>query len=171
MITLLALVTGASSGIGRDMARDLANKGIDLILVARRKEKLERFIENHNLEDQVTLHGFRDKNYIDKMLNKASVYVMTSYTESFGIVLIEAMSHGLPCIAFSSAEGAREIITSGKNGYLIKNRNYKAMIKKIEDLMKDREVRKTIGRESRKSIKKYTTDVVEQQWIKLLEKK
>lgn len=144
---------------------------LDIIGDGEEKEKLERFIENHNLEDQVTLHGFRDKNYIDKMLNKASVYVMTSYTESFGIVLIEAMSHGLPCIAFSSAEGAREIITSGKNGYLIKNRNYKAMIKKIEDLMKDREVRKTIGRESRKSIKKYTTDVIEQQWIKLLEKK
>lgn len=38
---MLALITGASSGIGRDMARVLAKKGYDLIIVARRKEKLE----------------------------------------------------------------------------------------------------------------------------------
>ena len=106
---------------------------------------------------------------IDKMLQKSSIYLMTSHTESFGIVLIEAMSHGLPCIAFSSAEGAREIIDSGRNGYLINNRNFEAYIKKVEDLMEDIETRKAIGKEGRKSIKKYSGEEVIKDWYKLIE--
>ena len=94
---------------------------------------------------------------------------MTSYTESFGIVLIEAMSHGLPCIAYDSAEGAREIINSGENGYLIKNRNAEMMIKKISDLIDNSSERKKIGKNARNSISKYTSDVVGEEWYTLIE--
>ncbi len=144
---------------------------LDIIGDGEERDRLVSYIKRHDLDKNITLHGFRDKAYIDRMLNKSSIYLMTSYTESFGIVLIEAMSHGLPCIAFSSAEGAREIIKSGKNGYLIKNRSYKAFIKKVDDLIKDIDTRRSIGKESKKSVLKYTTDVVEKKWLKLLEKK
>lgn len=144
---------------------------LDIIGDGPEREKLEKYITTRQLQDNVTLHGFQSKEYIDKLLHKSSLYIMTSYTESFGIVLLEAMSHGIPCVAFSSAEGAREIITSGKNGYIIKNRNANAMIKKIEDLMKKDDVRKQMGKEARKTIKQYTKEVVQEDWYKLLEKK
>ena len=144
---------------------------LDIIGDGTEREKIESYIKKHKLEEEITLHGFQNKEYIDKLLHKSSLYVMTSHTESFGIVLLEAMSHGIPCIAYSSAEGAREIISSGKNGYLIKNRNYKAMIKKIEDLMKKEDIRKEIGTNARKSIKPYTKEVVQEDWYQLLEKK
>ena len=108
------------------------------------------------------------EDYINRLLDKSSIYLMTSYTESFGIVLIEAMSHGVPCIAFDSAEGAREIINSGKNGYLIKNRNFEAMEKKINDLCDDFKVRKILGENARNDVKKYTSDVVKEEWITLI---
>ena len=142
---------------------------LDIIGDGAERKKLEEYIKRHNLEPKVTLHGFQKKDYIDKMLQKSSIYLMTSHTESFGIVLIEAMSHGLPCIAFSSAEGAREIIDSGRNGYLINNRNFEAYIKKVEDLMEDIETRKAIGKEGRKSIKKYSGEEVIKDWYKLIE--
>lgn len=48
-----ALITGASSGIGRDIARILSSRGYDLILVARRKDKLERL--KNELKTEVTI--------------------------------------------------------------------------------------------------------------------
>ena len=142
---------------------------LDIVGDGAERESIEEFIEDNELNDKVTLHGFQGKEYIDKLLNQSSIYLMTSYTESFGIVLIEAMSHGVPCIAYDSAEGAREIINSGENGYLIKHRNLEAMVKKIEDLIKDKDERIKIGTQARESVKKYTSDVVGEEWFTLIE--
>lgn len=151
--------------------KDYPDWKLDIIGDGIEKEKMIRFIKEHNLEDSVILHGFRDKEYIDKMLHNSSIYLLTSFTESFGIVLIEAMSHGVPCIAFNSAEGARELIYSGRNGYLIKNRSYSAFLKKVVDLINNKEERKKIGKLSRQEVKQYTCEVVRKQWIDLIEKK
>ena len=142
---------------------------LDIIGDGKEKKLLEEYIKVHHMEKYVTLHGFQNKEYIDKMMQDSSIYLMTSHTESFGIVLIEAMSHGLPCIAMDSAEGAREIINSGENGYLIKNRNYDVMIKKIGDLIRDRGERIRLGDNARKSVEKYTSEAVGEEWFTLIE--
>lgn len=142
---------------------------LDIVGDGSERESIENYIKDNELEDKVKLHGFQGKEYIDKLLNQSSIYLMTSYTESFGIVLIEAMSHGVPCMAYDSAEGAREIINSGENGYLIKHRNQEAMVKKIEDLIKNKEERIKIGAQARESVKKYTSDVVAEEWFTLIE--
>ncbi len=144
---------------------------LDIIGDGEERENLEKYIKSHNLENRIILHGFQGKDYINKMLSESSIYLMTSYTESFGIVLIEAMSFGIPCIAFSSAEGARELIDSGRNGYLIKNRNMRAYVEKLEDLMNSFESRKKIGKEGRKSVKKYDGKEIFPLWVNIIEKK
>lgn len=144
---------------------------LDIVGDGDEKSKLEDYINKYNLQNYVTLHGFRTKDYIYNLLEQSSIYLMTSYTESFGIVLLEAMSVGLPCIAFSSAEGANEIITSGLNGYLIKHRNFEAYVKKVGDLIEDSKMRKKVGTQAKQSISKYTSEVVGEKWFKLIEKK
>lgn len=133
------------------------------------REKIESYIKKYNLDGKVILHGFQGKKYVDKMLHDSSIYLMTSYTESFGIVLIEAMSHGIPCVAFDSAEGAREIINSGENGYLIKNRNFNAMLMKVGSLIEKESERIRLGKLARESVKKYSSDIVKDKWITLIE--
>ncbi len=144
---------------------------LDIVGDGSERSKLETFIKEKRLEKDVTLHGFKNSEEIEKLMKKASIYVMTSYTESFGIVLLEAMSNGLPCLAFDSAEGAREVITSGYDGYLIKHRNFKAMEKKILDLTKDIDTRKELGKNGRRKVKNYTSDKICEVWEKLIERK
>ena len=149
--------------------KDYPDWKLDIIGDGVEKNKLEEFIKNHNLSDSVVLHGYQNREYIDKILHKSSIYLMTSYTESFGLVLIEAMSHGLVCISFDSAEGAREIIVSGENGYLIKNRNIDSMVMEVETLIKDYNKRIKIGKKARESIMKYSSDVIKEEWYTLIE--
>ena len=90
------------------------------------EELLRNKIRAMNLQDKVFLIGEKNTEELAEEYYNASLYVMTSYSESFGLVLLEAASFGLPLIAFDSAEGAKEIIQNGQNGYLIQNRrNYR----------------------------------------------
>ena len=123
------------------------------------------------LGDKVVFHGFQGKDYINNLLKESSIYVMTSLTESFGIVLLEAMSYGIPCLAYTSAQGANEIIENDVTGYLVKDRNEDEMIKKISDLIEDEKLRKKLGKAAIINSKNYTPSVISEKWSKLIEEK
>lgn len=144
---------------------------LEIIGDGSEREKLQEYIHTHQLEKNVFLHGFCDRDYINKMLHQSSIYVMTSYTESFGIVLLEAMSYGLPCVAFSSAEGAREIIENEKTGYLIEKRSESDYIQKLQYLMKHKKVRERLGHRGREKVKDYTGEKVITLWLEIMEKR
>ena len=144
---------------------------LDIVGDGSEKEKMVEYINDNKLSKFVTLHGYQMKDYIDNLLNNSSIYLMTSYTESFGIVLIEAMSHGVPPVAFDSAEGANELIVNGENGYLIQNRDFDEYVKKVEYLINNKQERKKMGIAGVQCAKMYTSDVVSKQWFDLIGKK
>ena len=144
---------------------------LDNIGDGAQKNLLGDRIFNEGLKECVTLHGFQDKTFINNLLSKSSIYLMTSVTESFGIVLIEAMSYGLPCVAFDSAEGATELIQDGVNGYLISYRNKEEYAKKVIELIRNKKLRTKLGSAGRKTSLNYTGDKVKRDWIKLLKRK
>ena len=141
---------------------------LDIVGDGAERKKLEDYIRENKLDKNVTMHGFRNKDYIDELLNSSSIYLMTSLTESFGIVIIEAMSHGLPCIAFDSAEGARELIRDGENGYLVADRNKDNYIRKIVNLIEDKELRDKMGKYAYQSVQPFTGEEVIKLWHEIL---
>lgn len=123
------------------------------------------------LGDKVAFHGYQSKDFINEMLINSSLYVMTSRTESFGLVLIEAMSYGVPCVAYDSAQGAKEIIDDGKNGFLVKDRNEEEMLNKINELINDEKLRKRLGKNARSKAKEYDGEIILDKWMKLINKR
>lgn len=139
---------------------------LDIIGDGVEKNKIEKKIHEYKLDENITLHGFLDSDKVHEILSKSSLYVMSSHTESFGIVLIEAMSHGLPCIAFSSAEGACDLIKDKE--LLIKDRNKELFALKINELLSDRNKLNKIGDKNRNFSLNYDKEKVMKLWKKIL---
>ena len=101
---------------------------------------------------------------------KSDVFVLTSKSESFSLVLCEAMNYGLPCVAFDVDVGPREIIKDNVTGFLIGNRNIDGMISKISSLLDDKNLRYNMGQESFNSIKSFYPYHIVKKWDQLFDK-
>ena len=143
---------------------------LDIIGDGAQKNLVCDKIYMYGLNDFCTVHGFQKRGYIDDILNNSSIYLMTSFTESFGLVLIEAMSHGIPCVAFSSAEGANDLIENDQNGYLVTNRDKEKMAEVIIKMIDDKSLRVRLGKNAREVSLRYTKDRVKKDWVKLLKR-
>lgn len=135
------------------------------------KNNLLNLAKELKLGDKVVFHGYQNKEYINENLLKSSIYVMTSHTESFGLVLVEAMSYGIPCISYTSAQGANEIIKNNETGFLIENRDSDEMINKIELLIENDKLRKKMGQNAKNESKTYAPEFILDKWSKLINKR
>ncbi|REG98463.1 glycosyltransferase family 4 protein [Flavobacterium aquicola] len=104
---------------------------------------------------------------IQHSYNQSSVFLMTSRTEAFGMVLIEAMASGVPCIAYDCPSGPRVIIDDEVNGFLIEDGNSDLFVQKLELLIEDENLRFQMGKAAQESIKKYEIEGIMKKWDKL----
>lgn len=146
--------------------KDIPNIKLDLIGDGSLKKDLQKQITEFSLNNNIIMHGYLNQEEIKKVITNSSLYVMTSHTESFGLVLIEAMSYGLPCVAFDSSSGARQVIND-KN-LLVENRNKQKLAKLIIKILNNPKLCKQIGEYNYKDCQKYLIDNVKEEWINLL---
>lgn len=125
---------------------------------------LRLLIKKLNMENNIKLLGFKSPKELNKLYKESSIYIMTSLEESFGLVLIEAASHGLPILAYSSALGAKEILKSDR-GILIDNRDESLMIKKLNEMINDINLRKEYQQKSISISEEYSYEKIEKDTI------
>jgi glycosyltransferase involved in cell wall biosynthesis len=124
-----------------------------------------RLAKKIGVDNTVTFHNpVAD---IQQMYLNSAIMVMSSRSEGFGMVLIEAMACGVPCVSFDCASGPRDIIKDTVDGYLVPAENIEALALKIMDLMEDDQKRKEFGLSAKENVKRFLPEAIVQQWDEL----
>ena len=89
---------------------------LQIIGSGEEKENIINYIEGNKIKN-VELIPHTSK--IEEYYREAELFVFTSKMEGFGMVLLEAMSYGIPCISFDCPSGPRDIINNEVNGFLV----------------------------------------------------
>lgn len=100
---------------------------------------------------------------------ECSILLLTSLYEPFGLVLPEAMSCGLPVVAFDCPYGPADIITNGVDGFLIKERDVNLYAEKVSLLMDDVNLRRKMGQAGVISSQRYAAERIIPEWKQLFE--
>ena len=109
------------------------------------KPEIESKIHALNLQDSIIIKPFTKD--IESEYLSASIYAMASHFEGFGMVLAEASSYSLPCIAFDIATGPSDIIEHNQSGFLIADNDLESYAKHLIKLMNDESMRERFSKE------------------------
>jgi glycosyltransferase involved in cell wall biosynthesis len=119
-------------------------------------ERLKVLAKDLNIDERVVFTGKQDN--IEEIYSRSSIFAFTSSSEGFPNAIGEAMSAGLPVIAFDCVAGPSEMITDGHNGYLIPLFDYIMFESKLAKLMMDDNLREELGSNARESIKRFFSE-------------
>jgi glycosyltransferase involved in cell wall biosynthesis len=117
----------------------------------------------------INIHVYPPSPAIFDHYRESSILLMTSIYEPFGLVLPEAMSCGLPVVAFNCPYGPSDIITDGVDGILVVPHDIDAFVDGICSLIDNLELRETMGNAGVKSSQRYRYDQIMPKWISLFE--
>lgn len=156
---LLEIASRLSNGWKIEIAGSGSNK---------QEKELMIQIKRRHLDKKIVFRGPLSGNSLNQHYLDSSIYLMTSRWEGMPLVLAEAMSFGLPIIAFNQS-GSAEVLGKGKYGILVENGNIDEMVFQLKQLMSNIEMRKEYQNISLQRIQDFDLTKITKTWTRLLE--
>ena len=126
-------------------------------------------LKKYNLQNSSTiLHGINNASEYMNLFD--AVAVPSMYDESFGLISVEAMSKGVPVVAFACG-GIPEVLVDGRDGYIVSVGDYKGMADRLLEIISDEEKRKKMGQNVRDDyIQKFSVNAMKENYYEIIEK-
>ena len=135
-------------------------------LKQRNSVSLQNIISKHGLTDRVILAG--QQKDVDSYLLKSKIFAFTSSSEGFPNVIGEAMSAGLPVVAYDCIAGPSDMVIDGENGFLIPLFDKDFFIGKLRYIMEDPIVRSKMGEKARNRIMRFSSNIICEQYYSVI---
>ena len=129
------------------------------------KASLQNQINEKGLQNNVFLMGF--SNDMESALRQSSIFAFSSLVEGFALVIVEAMECGLPVVSYQCPCGPKDIITDGKDGFLVPVNAEQMLADKICNLIEDENLRRQMAAAARIRAQHYHVENIAQQWMDL----
>jgi glycosyltransferase involved in cell wall biosynthesis len=129
--------------------------------------ELSRLISELGVGSNVSLMGTTTD--IGSELASASVFALSSRFEGFGMVIVEAMSKGLPVVSFNCPRGPAEIISDGVDGVLVPNGDVEAFAAALLSVIRSRPTRERMGAAGLEKARSFSPDRIGERWDELLD--
>ncbi len=104
---------------------------------------------------------------IEEKFCNSSIFAFSSRSEGFGLVIVEAMSCGLPVVSYACPCGPRDIISDGVDGFLVEDGDIDGLAQGINKLIENQTLRQTMGKNARQKSLSYSLDAVGKKWEEL----
>jgi len=122
--------------------------------------------KKEGVEKSVVFHGLAPHSMVPRYYKSADICVFPSRHEGFGVVMLEAMSSGIPIIA-SDIGVFREIASNGENGMLFRSEDADSLSKAILVLYRDSNLRRKLSQAALKTVTKYSWENIAEKYVTL----
>ena len=104
---------------------------------------------------------------LESKMNEATIFAMTSQTECFPMVLLEALAYELPVISYDCPHGPKNILKNGEVGILVNPTNPEAFATRLEHFITDKEHRNDLASAGLIHVRQFSEAVIMQKWLLL----
>lgn len=158
----LDLLIKIATALPNDININIAGSGS-----SKDEYRLKRLIKKNNIESKLNWNGPKKGEQLISHYLDSSVFISTSRTEAFSLVILEAMSLGLPIIA-SNTIGAHELLDGGKYGILVDPLDVRSFVKQISSLLENREKLNTYQKLSLQRSRDFELEKIVDEWQDML---
>lgn len=129
--------------------------------------ELNEIIKKNDVQNQVFIHGAVSD--LNKIMEKSSIFALTSITECFPMVLLEAQQAGLPIVSYDCKFGPRNIVHHLEDGLLVNDQDINDFANKLEELINNEALRNQMSDKAIQNVKLFEEEKIMKMWINLFE--